>query len=249
MTDPDENINPLWRIADPLTVQQAAALIAGYDPNWVRFGPSGSWLEDRHGLTDLDETGSIDVAMVALTNAINARKLKATIRRTAWERGWDEEPSNGERFESKVRLHETDVMEAWMDDLDPEYVTRRGVIYRVSPDWSLTTVARADLIEWLEGHGFRPSFFFPTATNDPDYLDPKNPRYAPKLAAAVRAWQAVTNTGGKSPRQALEKWIREHAAQFGLTNDDGMPTKTAVEEIAKVANWNDKGGAPKTPSN
>ena len=79
------------------------------------------------------------------------------------------------------------------------------------------------------------------------HLDPKNPRYAPKLAAAVRAWQAVTDPGKVSPKKALTKWLREHAAEFGLSDDEGKPNETGIEEVAKVANWQPGGGAPKTP--
>jgi hypothetical protein len=100
---------------------------------------------------------------------------------------------------------------------------------------------------WLATRGIRTGFFFPTATDAPDYLDPKNPRYAPKLAAAVRAWQSVTDAGGKHPKQALAKWLREHAAEFGMTDDEGKPNETGIEEAAKVANWQPGGGAPKTP--
>ena len=104
------------------------------------------------------------------------------------------------------------------------------------------------LREWLATRGIRTGFFFPTATDAPDYLDPKNSRYAPKLAAAVRAWQSVTDAGGKHPKQALAKWLREHAAEFGMTDDEGKPNETGIEETAKVANWQPGGGAPKTPS-
>lgn len=105
------------------------------------------------------------------------------------------------------------------------------------------------LSSWLAGRGFRRGFFFPKVDADaPDYLDPSNPRYAPKLAAAVSAWQAVTDSGKKSPKQALEKWLRENAARFGLVDDEGNPVNQAVEDCSKVANWNQSGGAPKTPS-
>ncbi|MDM0051416.1 hypothetical protein [Variovorax sp. J22R115] len=73
------------------------------------------------------------------------------------------------------------------------------------------------------------------------YMNPLHPRYAPKLAAAVRAWQAVDDEGKTSPKQALEGWLRAHADDFGLTN-------AAVEECSKVANWKAQGRAPKTPS-
>ena len=103
------------------------------------------------------------------------------------------------------------------------------------------------LKEWLRSRGLRSGFFFPTDTDAPDYLDPKNSRYAPKLAAAVRAWQAVTDPAGKHPKQALLKWLREHSAEFGLSDEDGKPNDTGIEEVAKVANWQPGGGAPKTP--
>jgi len=103
------------------------------------------------------------------------------------------------------------------------------------------------LRRWLKGRGLQTGFFFPAATGDPDFLDPSNDRYAPKLAAAVRAWQAVTDPNGKHPKQALAKWLREHAAKFGLSDEDGKPNETGIEEAAKVANWQLGGGAPKTP--
>ena len=103
------------------------------------------------------------------------------------------------------------------------------------------------LKEWLASRGFRRGFFFPERTETPDYLDPGNSRYAPKLAAAVRAWQAVTDPAGRHPKQALAKWLRENAAEFGLTDDEGKPNETGIEEAAKVANWQPGGGAPKTP--
>jgi hypothetical protein len=103
------------------------------------------------------------------------------------------------------------------------------------------------LKEWLAGRGFRRGFFFPEQADTPDYLDPGNPRYAPKLAAAVRAWQATKDPGGRHPKQALVKWLREHAAELQLADDEGIPNETGIDEAAKVANWQPTGGAPKTP--
>lgn len=115
---------------------------------------------------------------------------------------------------------------------------------------SLSSRVEVDgLRSWLMTRGLRDGFFFPQQSDSPDYLDPSNPRYAPKLAAAVRAWQSVTDTAGKHPKQALTKWLRENSAQFGLSDDDGKPNETGIEEAAKVANWQPAGGAPKTPGN
>lgn len=103
------------------------------------------------------------------------------------------------------------------------------------------------LRDFLTWRGFRSGFFLTIPSTAPDYLDPAHPRYAPKLAAAVGAWQAVTETEGKHPKQALAKWLREHAAEFGLSDDEGKPNETGIDETAKIANWKPGGGAPKTP--
>lgn len=243
-----KNINPLWSLADPLIVEQAAALIAGFDPITVRFNENGGvYFESETGLTDSNGGSWVQTANAALKNAINAGKLKATIRRTAWEQGWNEEPDfdNGERWSEKVDLLESDVNEAC--GTNPTYINRSKIIYRVEPDWGQTTIDRSNLREWLASNGIHTGFFFPDSTDAPDYLDPKNPRYAPKLAAAVKAWQAVIDPGKVSPKKALTKWLREHAAEFSLSDDEGKPNETGIEEVAKVANWQPGGGAPKTP--
>jgi hypothetical protein len=117
-----------------------------------------------------------------------------------------------------------------------------------SLDFEESRVEVDSLRTWLAGRGLRTGFFFPAVTDAPEYMDPNNPRYARKLAAAVRAWQAVTDPKGKAPKQALMKWLREHAAEFGLSDEEGKPNETGIEEVAKVANWQIGGGAPKTPS-
>ena len=199
MIDPT-NINPLWRLADPLTVTQAAALIAGVDPNtviWrdsfyplIKSGDNEIYREHLH---------EIEIAFAALRNAINAGNLAT-------------------KYNKRIT-------------------------------WETITVAVADLKAWLESKGFRTGFFFPEAEEPkmPDFLNRSHPRYAPKLAAAVSAWLAVEDPGGKHPKRALEKWLREHAVDFGLTNEDGTLNETGIAEVAKVANWQPSGGAPKTP--
>jgi hypothetical protein len=128
---------------------------------------------------------------------------------------------------------------------DERYIN--GYIVKNFPAWTKTMIGVETIREWLESKGMRTGFFFPSATDAPDYLDPKNSRYAPKLAAAVRAWQSVTDPSGKHPKQALTKWLREHAREFGMTDDEGKVNETGIEEVAKVANWQPGGGAPKTP--
>lgn len=105
-----------------------------------------------------------------------------------------------------------------------------------------------DLKEWLREKRLRPGFFFDRREETPNYLDKRHPRYAPKLAAAIRAWEEVGDVEGTSVKDALKKWINEHAVEFELTKENGVAPRQTVEEIAKVANWQREGGAPRTPS-
>jgi hypothetical protein len=109
-----------------------------------------------------------------------------------------------------------------------------------------STVIVESLRQWLVTRGLKKGFFASVTSVIPDYLNPSNTRYAPKLAAAICAWQSVTNPGKKSPKQALEKWLREHAAEYGLVDEDGNPVNQAVEDCSKVANWSQTGGAPRS---
>ncbi|WP_375700809.1 hypothetical protein [Bartonella sp. AA23NXGY] len=113
-----------------------------------------------------------------------------------------------------------------------------------------------DLKEWLSSRGLRPAFFFPeddsAETKDQKYYafqDPTHPRYAPKLAAIVAAWEAVSEAeGGKTVKGTLIKWLSEHAVQYKLVDDNNLPREKLIEELAAVANWEPTGGAPKTPA-
>ena len=94
-------------------------------------------------------------------------------------------------------------------------------------------------------------FLFPLAKRGPDYLSTDHANYSPKLAAATYAWMAISTDPelrrGKSVKQALVMWLRQHANEFGLTKEDGNPNEQGIEDVAKIANWDTKGGAPRTP--
>ena len=119
-------------------------------------------------------------------------------------------------------------------------------------DWHRTLVDVEDLRNWLIIRGVSTGFFFPDGPLGPEYLNPQHPKYASKLAAAIEAWNAISqdeeSTRGKSVKKALLAWLRRHADRYGLTKDDGSPNEQGIEEVAKVANWDISGGAPKTPS-
>lgn len=116
-----------------------------------------------------------------------------------------------------------------------------------------TTIPVSELKGFLSRRGVVTGFFFPDGGTAEEFLDPGNPCYAPKLAAAVTGWKAVSSDmtllKGKTPKQALVKWLRENAKAYGLTDDEGKFNDLGIEEVAKVANWNTEGGAARTPTN
>ena len=112
-----------------------------------------------------------------------------------------------------------------------------------------STVDVEDLRRWLAAKNVRSGFFAVRVDAPQPYMNPSHERYAPKLAAAVAAWESVGRDRGegRSVKQQLEAWARRHANEFGLCDEDGNPKKAAMDNIAIVANWETKGGAPKTP--
>lgn len=182
---------------------------------------------DPSGCENLDNWSQLprgyEACFTALKNAVNSGTLPAVIRKNA---------KDEMNFATQSKILTT--------YFDPPI------------DWHLTTIKVLDLKVFLKDRGVKTGFFFPQSSDDRDYLDENNPNYAPKLAAAIHAWEAVrsdvSRLRGKTPKQALSKFLRENAAHYGLTKDDGNPNESGIEEICKVANWKPEGGAAKTPT-
>ena len=200
------DIDPFWHLAEAVSLQEGAAIIAGYDPHQLAL---------TVGETDIHPTYPQYYPVIrALRQAVASNTLKATAK--------------------------------WKQELDEiteyEYVTDVLMV-------SETIVKVEHLKKWLSDKGVTTNFFFPTAK--PNYLDQRHKNYSPKLAAAISVWEAVTSDAslmhGTTAKQAMMKWLRRNADQYGLTKDDGNPNEQGIEEIAKIANWDSKGGAPKTP--
>lgn len=136
-----------------------------------------------------------------------------------------------------------------VSDINGEYLDELG-----------SNIEVASLKEWLSSKGISTGFFFASESSAlPGYLNPSHPRYVPRLAAAIKAWQAMEDANlyaGKSPKQAMENWLESNYRELGLMHKksnkkngykEGDINKTAIEEAAKIANWQEDGGAPKTP--
>ena len=138
----------------------------------------------------------------------------------------------------------------------PEYETDiNGNSYALSDTVSLHSKVNVEsLLKWLTTKSIKPEFFFPNATDAPNFLNTKHPHYSSKLAAAISAWQAVSSdpnyqNNGKTIKQNLINWLTSHAAEFGLIKDDGEINNNAIEnQVSMVANWDTSGGAPRTPT-
>lgn len=88
------------------------------------------------------------------------------------------------------------------------------------------------------------------AADTQNYLNPSHPRYSYKLDAAVRAWQAMEDeslTRTSTPKAAVETWLETNYLKLDLVWKEDI-NKQAIVEISKVVNWDQKGGAPKTPA-
>ncbi len=117
--------------------------------------------------------------------------------------------------------------------------------------WDETRIELESVGEWLISRNYRDGFFITAAAETDPLFEANSEFYAPKLAAAVRAWNEVTADpdalNGNTPKRALAIWLKKHAAEYGLLDKEGNPIKQALDDICKVANWRPEGGASPTP--
>jgi hypothetical protein len=221
-----------WQLCEELSVIEAALLIIGKDP--AKFEYVESWsVENR--------PQGYEAIKKALINAVMAGKLKAKVRYVAYE-------SKG--YVTTLRL---------LDSEEIRKIDEKDIAFSRHPDIATTTIDVPDLKRWLTERNFKSDFFLntpiSTAKDDslPLYLDKNHPCYSPKLAAAINAWLAASQDKKCLSREELpscyiESYLKRHAAEFELIKKDGTLNSLGIEEIKKVANWNSKGGARKTPS-
>jgi hypothetical protein len=230
-----------WRSSTDLSVVQAALLMVGIDPSSEVGANCDSW--KTH-----EQPPAYVSAKSALTKAILNGRLDAAIRRSAWHRGWDEEPGVGEHLAKIVEIYPdySAELESSGPFGDPPWRTAklRKVIYRAEPDWNMTTVEVTALRKWLSTQDVRSGFFFleaRQAVDVPDYLDKNHPRHSPWIAAVIMAWWHAKVSPGKSVKAGIKQWLRNHAGDYALS-------EAGIEACSKVANYARSGGAPKTPT-
>lgn len=198
----DRVISPFWKLAESLSVVQAALLVIGLEPQG-RSNEVERFSDDRKPPNYL-------AARDAILSAVEKEIIEGKIAYREVGRGFDGN-------EQIVDYHDS-------------------------------TVSVPSLSDWLEAKGFETKAFRTHHEEPVGFRDPSHPRYSPKLAAVVEAWENFNpeSKGPGTPKQHLMKWLRLNAARFNLTDDEGRPSENVIEDLAKVANWATSGGAPKT---
>ena len=106
----NDEIDPTWNFIDPLTVQQAASLMAGFNPYAVVFNPHPSHFRNMESdTTDITGIDRIFACFTLLTNAINNGNLEADINHSVRLRGGaGDKPGNNEAMMCKFRWFNKD---------------------------------------------------------------------------------------------------------------------------------------------
>ena len=264
-----------WRLADELSVVDASFLTIGIEPGHYSLlnpkSPMTSNISKDAGYSETDETfqdndghvwlvpSQFRAVFKALRNAILSNKLKARVvnlgREPEHSGGYNNEsymiPADADEEERHYGFALSRGVPTLFCNVDSILSTNgpledRKLYILKEPDWLQTTVEMDDLKKWFKLRGVAPAFFFPNGVAD-GFKDKDHPRYSPKLATAVAAWETVNQPAkNKSAKQTLTDWIIGNGVGFELGNDEGVVSPTVAEEVAKVANWNTSGGANPT---
>jgi hypothetical protein len=132
-----------WKLADNLTVIQAALLIVGEEPAGQQEYILG-WKEENR-------PDHFDAVYSAIKNAVISGTLKAVIN---YPISWIENPDN----RSWIQYPNIDENVGVFKDEDSRESLE--VHFKKTPDWQNTTIAVSNLKAWLFGRGIEPSFFF-----------------------------------------------------------------------------------------
>ncbi len=125
------------------------------------------------------------------------------------------------------------------------------------PWWHGGQIKQKALKAWVEKRKIKSKYFGTDLSDNssntnatPDYLNPKNPNYSFKLAAAIKAWEALTANPellrGKGCKDAVVDWLEDNINLLDIPEGSQL-SNNLKEHISFIVNWNLSGGAPKTP--
>ncbi|OWJ78582.1 hypothetical protein [Haematobacter genomosp. 1] len=238
----------LWRLADCFSVINAATLIAGLWPGERGYDEqydSYFFRPDRTG----EKLSRFSAVLQSMKASILSNKLEARMAFPSRIRNGSED--TGSYQSDELHIPQLPLLLCienggkLMAAVNGQWKIDSEIFVRSTPDWDETYVETDELKRWLKARGVFPPFFFPQGDEN-GIMNADNPRYSAKLACALAAWKDVASPRkGKSVKQSLKDWVISNGVRFGL-GEDGVVSETAAEEIAKIANWNLKGGATPT---
>lgn len=248
-----------WKLNESLSVVHAAMLASDLEPGSIVFKDKNDVASGYFRFkSDNDYEGNYFTSspyvavFTAIRSAVLSNKLNANISHIARDAPYygrvRDFLDSGEDFINYDTIVVTNgaVLKSNVSENEASWGRQASVIYVKEPDWNQTQVNVDELKEWMGKRGFHPSFFFPEGSVE-GFRDKAHPRYSPKLACAVGAWEAVERSKpNKSVKGTVTEWVRANAVMFDMVEADGVPSASAVEEVAKVVNWDTKGGANRT---
>jgi len=219
------------------TVVEVSALIVGVNPEEVREHDDPSDPRDFYVMRG-DAKGSFQPTYLAVTRSLisndlvcaKIETLLSAIKHSAPTIGF----SGGQRFPTQSSEMAFSKVPAKLS-------------------LNLPLITSNEVKEWLRTKGINSDFFSvdSSSTSTPEYMNKDHTCFAPKLFAAVKAWEgaALDDENYGTPKQQMEKWLTVRAVEFGLVHqrdganyNKGDLKTSAIEEICAIANWNQEGG-------
>ena len=228
-----------WRFTPHYTIVEAAALILGINPSEVIA------IDDHEDDRDFYIKGEHHLKFHPVYTAIKRSLIDESLA-----------CANIEQLTQAIRhFHANSVAFQGSSQFKTEITLPTLNVSRMTPYLckSEAILTSSEIKMWLTEKGLTQGFFFPNSSvnNAPDYMNKDHSCFAPKLYAAIKAWEgtALDDDNYGTPKQQIDKWLNARAAEFGLVHEAsgtnynrGDVKKSAIEEICSVANWNQDGG-------
>ncbi len=222
-----------WRVATEISVENAAILMVGGDPEEtdpVHIGPF-----PENFAYEKRTTGhkGFQSALNALTGAILAGDIPVQVRYQPKEKE-DSEACRTFELGSSREDHSAKFLSFGNGCLRIGV----GVVnFLAEPDWAASMIRVSDLRDWLRSKGMAQGVFFASPVSETfPFQDPDDDRFAPELDLAITAWRALKTEpmGKRGSKHLIEQWLDAHSDEW---RGGGKISTSAKERIAIVINW------------
>ncbi len=234
-----------WRTVEVWTIDEAALLWAAIDPLEMKSGNFDEYIDGVPFDFSLKQARKAKICRKAIIEAVcggtlpfsRAIELHHDYQNGDWEKEvpFPDLPDPEKIITSRTRVQQAAFMKWAKSKNIPSYreqITRANALAK-----------NKEFVDSLNEIS-KPADTQPLALPAPSYLDPKNPRSPVELRASIEVWEIVTAEGESKNGTATKDRLR---AELDAHSEYGALSNEAKSRITTVANWNKKGGAPKTP--